>query len=257
LAVVVELVAQLNGQASFRLADGPLAARLRETVLGELDADTLELLAESAYDIQVTLDACDGAVRVLDCRMECAGAEHLAEVALADLSGRELHELSLRLQALIKARSAAGKGADGRVTSRRKADGDRYDILQASRKLKVTAEWLKSTIPCTGYRYADINGRKTMRDCYWSRELIDRLCTIKESRPRREDEAYVASACCDGDLGWSKEIVCSLRKPEPKTPRIEEKFVPRVKARVISREFVNVPAPKRKKKGEVTDGQPE
>lgn len=251
---MADLVEQLDGQASFRVTGGPLGARLREAVMAELDANTVESLADCDYDIFVSVDARDGAVSVIDCRLECEGAEHAAEVELAALSGRERHELSLRLQTLIEARSSAVKGAAGRVTIRRKAESDRYDILQATQKLRVTAEWLKSTIPCTGFRYEDTGGRKTMRDCFWSRELIDRLYTLKDSRPRRDDEHYVASACCEGDLDWAKEIIRSLRKPEPKTPQIKEKFVPRIKAQVISRQLVNEPAPKRKKSGLTGDG---
>jgi hypothetical protein len=252
LEAVAGLLEQLDGQAGFRLTGGPLGARLREAVMAELDADTVESLADRDYDIFVSIDAHGGAVSAIDCRLECDGAEYAAEVALADLSGRQLHELSLRLLALIEARLPAGRGAAGRVVIRRKSESDRYDILQATQKLKVTAEWLKSTIPCTGYGYEETGGRKAMRDCFWSRELIERLCRVKESRPRREDEQYVAGACCDGDLGWAKEIIRSLRKPEPKTPQIGEKFAPRIKSQVISRQFVNEPAPKRKKKGAET-----
>lgn len=251
---MAELLEQLDGQASFRLAGGALGARLREAVLAELDADTVESLADCDYDIFVSMDARDGTVSVIDCRLECEGAEYAAEVEVAALSGKELHELSLRLQALVEARSSAVKGAAARVTIRRKAESDRYDILQATQKLKVTAEWLKCVIPCAGYRYEDTGGRKTMRDCFWSRELIYRLCSLKDSRPRRDDEQYVAAACCDGDLGWARDIIRSLRKPEPKQPQIGEKFAPRIKAQVISRQFVNEPAPKRKKAGLAGDG---
>ena len=250
LEVVAGLLEQLNGHAGFRLAGGSLRARLRDAVVAELDADTVESLADRDYDIFVSIDAHDGAACVIDCRLECDGAEYVAEVPLVDLSARYLHELSVRLLELVEGLRPAGTGATGRVVIRRKAESDRYDLLQASQRLKVTAEWLKGTIPCTGYGYEGTGTGKTLRDYSWSRELIDRLCRIKESRPQREDERYLAETCCDGDHGWAKEIIRSLRKSQPKTTQVGDKFVPRMKAQVISRQFVNEPAPRRKKKGE-------
>jgi hypothetical protein len=244
---VVALLEQLGGEASFRLSGGRLGARLQEAILGELDADAVESLVVREHEIFVSID-CDGhGETVIDCRIECDGSEYVSEVSLSSLSGRPLHELTGRLLRLLEARRPAGPGVSGDVVVRRRAESDRCDIYLASQRLKVTADWLKGTLPCSGFTCDQVGGRKVIRDMFWSRELIDRLCRVKESRPRKEDEAYVAAACCDGDSAWAREIIRSLGRSNALAPRsAKDFFTPPRRAKIISRQFVNDQAARKK-----------
>ena len=245
---VVALVEQLGGEASFRLAGGRLGSWLQEAILGELDEDSVESLAGRDHEIFVGIDCGGDGEALLDCRMECDGNEYISEVPLSSLSGRLLHELAARLLRLVDARKPAGQGGGSEVVVRRRADSDRCDVYLASQRLKVTADWLKGTLPCSGFTCDEAGGRKAVREYYWSRELIDRLCRIKESRPRKEDEAYVAAACCDGDLPWAREIIRSLTRSNALAPRTAKEFFaqPR-RSKIISHQFVNDQAARKKK----------
>ncbi len=244
---VLALLAQLNGEVSFRLQEGPLWSWLREAVFEELDRDTVEILVGREDDVFVSISCQDGAETVIDCRIECDGAEHLAEVNLASLTGRHLHELADRLLRLLETRKPAGQGVDGDVVIRRRAVSDRYDIFQASQKLKVSADWLKGAIPCTEYHYDQVRGRTVIREYFWSRELIDRLARVKERRPAKDDIAYVAAACCDGDIEWAREIIRALGRSNALAPRSAGVFIPPRRTKIISRQFINDPSPRRKK----------
>lgn len=244
---VVAQLEQLGGHASFRLEEGHLRSGLQEAVFEELDADTVESLSQQEYDIFVNMDATVGTEIVIDCRVECDGAEYLSEISLSGLSGRLLHELSDRLLRLLEARKPAGSGVYGEVVIRRRPDSDRYDIYQATRMLQVSAEWLKSVIPCTEYHYDQVGGRKVIREYFWSRELIEKLCKLRESRPRHDDETYIARTCCEGDTAWAREILRSLSRSNALAPRSAKAFVPPKTARIISRQFVNDQTTRKKK----------
>ena len=87
------------------------------------------------------------------------------------------------------------------------------DIHQASQKLGCSLNVLKSKIPCTDYTYLEIDGIKEIKEYFWSKELIDRLCHIKLNGVNTEDVKYIAEECCYGDYKWAQEILASLGRP--------------------------------------------
>jgi len=77
----------------------------------------------------------------------------------------------------------------------------------------VTPQWLKSVVPCTDYSYDEIDGKKYIRDYFWSKELIENLFRIKGTKTTPEDLQYVAKECCEGDLDWARDLIARLKSP--------------------------------------------
>lgn len=95
--------------------------------------------------------------------------------------------------------------------------------MEAAGRLKVTPEWLKSVIPCTEYSYEEIDGKKYIREYYWSRELIERLLKIRSTKTTPEDLQYVAKECCEGDMDWARDLIGRLKSPNrPEPPPREQ-----------------------------------
>lgn len=100
------------------------------------------------------------------------------------------------------------------IVRRRMADG-MLTITQAAQGIGCSENFLKSRIPCTDYTYDEIDGKKIIRDYFWSQQLIDRLSQVKQHGVKAEDVKLIAEECCYGDCKWAEEMLASLARPKP------------------------------------------
>jgi len=67
-----------------------------------------------------------------------------------------------------------------------------------------------------------VDGKKIIREYYWSKELIERLFKIKSTKTTPEDLQYVAAECCEGDLEWARDLIARLKSPNRAEPAPRE-----------------------------------
>jgi hypothetical protein len=138
------------------------------------------------------------------------------------LSDDALEDLDGYLSRLVEATVPVEVEVSGKTVVRKVNESDHHEKGPASARLKVSPEWLKSVIPCTDYSYEEIEGKKYIREYYWSKELIERLLRIKSAKTTPEDLQYVASECCEGDLDWAKDLIARLKSPNRPEPMPKE-----------------------------------
>jgi len=218
LQTIEEYVKKSNGPVILRLTDGVLRDRLIGTALdGMPDEETDSDAMDQDLEIQLRLAHSDSTTQLSFSLL--TGTAHSGECAVSTLDEKALEDLVEYLSRLGEA-SRPPRGA-GRMVIKRKGEPDSYDKMGASSRLKVSPEWLKRIIPCSNYRYEEIDGRKIIHEYYWSVEFIENLFRIKNSKITPDDLRYVADQCCFGDMDWAKDLISRLKSPnraEP-TPR--------------------------------------
>lgn len=219
---ILDLLSRLHGHAYFRPDHGPLRERLTDAVLDALEGEAAEELS-GGFDLEVSIGRQDEDPQpMVMYNVDAPGVVHQGEIAVSDLSDREMDDLSGYLERLTPAAEPAEPAVQGKNVIRKKPEGDHHLKDAASARLKVSPEWLKSVIPCTDYSYDEIDGKKYIRDYYWSKDLIERLFKIKNSKTTPEDLQYVAKECCEGDTDWAKDLIARLKSPNRPEPAAKE-----------------------------------
>ena len=221
--IISTLLEQLHGHGYFRPEAGPLKARLTEAVLAVLEEDVLEGLSEQPIDLEVSVGRQEGDDEVvIGISVDLPGLSHASELPLKALADDALEDLAGYLARLVESSAPAVTAEEGKALLRKKMEADSHEQTAASARLKVTPQWLKSVIPCTDYSYDEIDGKKFIREYYWSKELIERLFKIKSSKTTPEDLQYVAKECCEGDLDWARDLIARLKSPNRAEPAPKE-----------------------------------
>jgi hypothetical protein len=216
LQKVNDLLAKLHGYAYFRPDAGPLKERLTGAVLEGVSADTAEQLAEAEFGLEVNVGQQEGEEEVtVGFKVDYPGVEYRSQVGLNVLSHIELEDLATYLTPKPEEQPCPPETATGaKCIVRKNNEDDEYlEKGAAASRLKVSPEWLKSVVPCTDYSYEEIEGKKYIREYFWSRELVEKLIRIKSSKTTPEDLQYVAKECCEGDLDWARDLIGRLKSP--------------------------------------------
>jgi len=208
---MIELLKNLVAAVSFRPEEGPFRAALVAKILADADEERAELFSAGNCDIKVTISQHtqqEGFIRFL-------AVSDLGEQSLeCDLSGlNELESADLREQVLLQTpeHRPGVSGGNTKVIVRKASSTGMYTQQQSADKLGCSGEFIKNRIPCTDYSYDEIDGKKVLREYYWSQSLIDRLLQIKQAGSKPEDVKYIATECCYGDCTWAEELLTSLR----------------------------------------------
>jgi hypothetical protein len=213
-AIISNLLRQLHGHGYFRPETGPLKARLTESVLETLDSDALEQLSEQPIDFEVSIGFQEGEETVIiGVSVQHPDLTHTSELALVALAEDALEDLAGYLTRLVENATPVEASASDKALLRKKMEEESHEQTSASTRLKVSPQWLKSVIPCTDYSYDEIDGKKFIREYYWSKELIERLFKIKCTKTTPDDLQYVAQECCEGDLDWARDLIARLKSP--------------------------------------------
>jgi hypothetical protein len=224
LETIIDHIANKPGFAYFRPEPGPLRERLTRLALDSLPPEQAQPLSQRPLEIEVSVGRQEGdAEATLEFRVDDPQFGRPAPVALELLSEAELADLAAYLPPRTEQSSAPVAAPDGELATQQDGTGHHLQASAAAR-LKVSPEWLKSVVPCTDYSYEEIDGKKYIREYFWSRELIERLFRIKSSKTTPEDLQYVAKECCDGDLDWAKDLIARLKSPNrPEAAREQQK----------------------------------
>lgn len=219
---VSELLSTLHGHAYFRPKEGPLFRSLSERVLDEAEGELAEELARG-FDLEVSVGRHEGAGGAM-VSFSVDGPDELydGEIALNELPDDALEDLAGYLARQAEEAMPPEPAVAGKNVVRRRPEGDHHQKDAASARLKVSPEWLKSVIPCTDYSYDEIDGKKYIRDYFWSKELIERLFKIKCTKITPEDLQYVADECCEGDMDWARDLIARLKSPNRPEPAAKE-----------------------------------
>lgn len=214
LSSVFELLDRLHGHGYFRPEAGALKARLTEALLSGAGSELAGHQADRPWDLEVSIGRQEGEEEVtIGIKVAHQGGSHDAELPLKLLAEDELEDLSRYLSRLVEAEPPAPSSEPATGATHRPSLPDSHQEGPASARLKVSPQWLKSVVPCTDYSYDEIDGKKIIRDYYWSKELIERLFKIKSSKTTPDDLQYVAKECCEGDLEWAKDLIARLKSP--------------------------------------------
>ena len=214
LETITNQLASLHGHAYFRPQKGPLRERLTQQVLDTASGELAEELAEGGFGLEVSIGNHEGdGQQAISFSVERPGVVFNSQLTLGLLGEEALEDLAGYLLRLCKEATPAESAANGKTLSRKKPEGDFHEKGAASARLKVSPEWLKRVIPCTDYSYDEIDGKKYIREYYWSKEMIERLFKIKSTKTTPEDVQYVAQECCEGDLEWARDLIARLKSP--------------------------------------------
>lgn len=216
LQKVTDQLGQLHGHAYFRVEAGALKECLTGIILEAVEGDLAEQLADGAFDLEVSIGIQEGDNEpTVDFRVDRPGVVYRSDTPVSRLSAAAMDDLASFLERLAQQSPVVQESASPSTIVRKKQDHDHdhHDKEAAAARLKVTPQWLKSVVPCTEYSYDEIDGKKYIREYYWSRELIERLFKIKSSKTTPEDLQYVAAECCDGDPDWARDLIARLKSP--------------------------------------------
>jgi hypothetical protein len=221
LETITDHLAKLHGYAYFRPQDGPLRERLTQAVLDAVEGELAEELSEGGFDLEVSIGRQEGdSEATVSFSVDRPGVVYTSQIAMTLLADAALEDLAGYLARLEE--NAAPAEATGKTLVRKKPETDHHEKASASARLKVSPEWLKSVIPCTEYSYDEIDGKKYIREYYWSKELIERLFKIKCTKTTPEDLQYVAKECCEGDLDWARDLIARLKSPNRPEPAAKD-----------------------------------
>jgi hypothetical protein len=214
LETISDLLSRLHGHAYFRPEGGPLMESLTQAVLDAVDGELAEELSEGDFDIEVSIGRQEGESELtLDLSVDRPGVVHTSQIALTRLADAALEDLAGYLTRLAEAAAPIEASVAGGNVVRKKPEGEHHEKEAASARLKVSPEWLKSVVPCTDYSYDEIDGKKFIREYYWSKDLIERLFRIKSTKTTPEDLQFVADECCEGDQDWARDLIARLKSP--------------------------------------------
>lgn len=223
LNTISDRLSVLHGHVYFRPEAGPLLERLTNAVLDSLDGELAEELAEGGFGLEVSVGRQDGdGEPVLSLKVDRPGVSHGVQLAVSGLTDAEQEDLAGYLGRLAADAAPVEPAPAGKNVVRKRVEGDHHEKGAASARLKVSPEWLKSVVPCTDYSYDEIDGKKYIREYYWSKDLIERLFRIKSTKTTPEDLQFVAQECCEGDLDWARDLIARLKSPNRPEPAAKD-----------------------------------
>jgi len=214
---MIELLKNLVAAVTFWPEEGPLRAVLVAKALAEADAERAELFSAENSDIKVAISRHtqeEGFFRFLV--VSDLGEQSLV-CELSGLSEPERADLREQLSRQTLEQRPVVSAGGAKVIVRKASASGMYTQQQAADKLSCSREFLKSRIPCTDYSYDEIDGKKELREYYWSQTLIDRLQKIKQAGAKPDDVSFIAAECCYGDTAWAEDLLASLR-PKADSP---------------------------------------
>ena len=213
-------LAKLHGHAYFRVVeDGPLKEFLTQAILEAVEGEIVEELSERPFDLEVTIGQQEGdGEPLIGYSLDHPSLVYRSEKCVSQLADPALEDLARYLARMVEQALPPETAAAGTNLVRKKQEHDHHEKEAAAARLKVSPQWLKSVVPCTEYSYDEIDGKKYIREYFWSRELIERLFKIKSTKTTPEDLQYVAKECCDGDLEWAKDLIARLKSPNRPEP---------------------------------------
>uniref|UniRef100_C6E847 Uncharacterized protein n=1 Tax=Geobacter sp. (strain M21) TaxID=443144 RepID=C6E847_GEOSM len=220
---VTSQLAQLHGHAYFRVDEGPLKESIARIILDDVEEDLAELLSGSSFGLEVSVGQQEGESEpTVNYSVDHPGVVYRSEIGLSRLTDEALEDLAQNLDRMLQGDAQAQQKPASGTVLRKKQDHDHHEQDAAATRLKVSTQWLKSVVPCTDYSYEEIDGKKYIREYYWSRELIENLVRIKSTKTTPEDLQYVAKECCEGDLDWAKDLIARLKSPNRPEPAPKE-----------------------------------
>lgn len=216
-------LAQLHGHAYFRVDEGPLKESITKEILDDVEGDLAEQLSDSSFGLEVSVGQQEGESEpTVSYSVDRPGVVYRSEIALSRLDVEALEDLAKYLRRMLQEEEPAQEKPASGTVLRKKQEHDHHEQDAAAARLKVSPQWLKSVVPCTDYSYDEIDGKKYIREYYWSRDLIENLVRIKSTKTTPEDLQYVAKECCDGDLDWAKDLISRLKSPNRPEPAPKE-----------------------------------
>jgi hypothetical protein len=215
---------QDKSSISFQLSEGPLLNRLmnlyqdnvyfdeiHEQIDDELNLDEFVLIVtlsqeSSSSDVNIKFDI----TKIDSNEMNYSSGiyrKQLTENELADLVQQINYHIS-------KSEQEHFVPSNNKVLRRKKKTRKLYRVNEASKKLRVSPDWLKLSLPCS--ESDNLSKKKDAHkhlEYYWSKKLINQLYVIKTaSKVKKEYYDYVSKECCFGDIQWAKDIISELRK---------------------------------------------
>ena len=216
-------LAKLHGHAYFRPEEGPLKESLTREILDGVEGELAELLSGACFGLEVNVGVQEGESEpAVGYSVDYPGVAHSSEIPLSRLDDQALKDLAGYLDRLVQQTPQAEEGAAAAAVVRKKLDHDHHEKEAAAARLKVSPQWLKSVVPCTDYSYDEIDGKKYIREYYWSKELIERLFKIKTTKTTPDDLQYVAKECCEGDVDWARDLIARLKSPNRPEPAAKD-----------------------------------
>lgn len=218
LETITEHLTALQGQAYFKPGPGPLRERLAQEMSNS--GEVAEAVSVSDQALEVSVFRHEGGP-VISFGADRPDAVQTFKLGVGALDQEALQDLAAYLGELGK---QAAEAAAAEKEQAQKSEFADYHVKEtASARLKVSPDWLKRVVPCTDYSYEEIDGRKYIREYYWSKPLIERLFKIKSTKTTPEDLQYVAKECCDGDMDWARDLIAKLKSPNrPDSPAKEQ-----------------------------------
>ncbi|UFS69913.1 hypothetical protein LPW11_18750 [Geomonas sp. RF6] len=202
LEQIAECLEKLQGEAYLQLKEGPL----KETLLNAAAEEDPSVAQAAEFEVVLAAREGDG-VPLVALRFGREGEMRRCEVAASDLQSEALDEISSQLGHLAEREEGVAVAA-----SPEEEEGeDTFGIVAAANRLRVSAAWLKSVVPCTYYTYEEIDGRKKIKEYFWSRELIRILHQLRSKKAAPQEVEFIAQHCCEGDIAWSREIIGRLK----------------------------------------------
>ena len=215
---IVELTAMLKKIATditFRPEDGAFRTKLADKVIADSDAEATELFSAATSDIVVSISSHtvkDGTIRF---QVSSDQGEQSLQCDLSELNDDECSDLGTQLSRLAVVQQTPLTQGNPKTLVRNKMAAGMLTINQAAQGVGCSESFLKSRIPCTDYTYDEVDGKKVIREYFWSQQLIDRLSQIKTNGAKTEDVKQIAEECCYGDCKWAEELLASLARPKP------------------------------------------
>lgn len=214
---IVELTAMLKKFAAditFRPDDGAFRTKLAETVIADADEEVTELFSAASSDIVVSISRHTFEEGIIRFQVSSDQGEQSLQCDLAELTAAERSDLGAQLTRLA-AEQQSPLTLHPKTFVRNKIAAGMLTIYQAAQRVGCSESFLKSRIPCTDYTYDEVDGKKVIREYFWSHQLIDRLSQIKQNGAKTEDVKQIADECCYGDCKWAEELLSSLARPKP------------------------------------------
>ncbi|GAW66280.1 hypothetical protein GPEL0_01f1571 [Geoanaerobacter pelophilus] len=216
-------LALLHGHAYFRVDEGPLKESITRVILDDAAGDLAEQLSDSSFGLELSVGQQEGESEpTLSYSVDHPGVVYRSEMPLSRLDAEALEDLAKYLGRMLQKEDPAQEKPTSGTVVRKKQEHDHHEQDAAAARLKVSPQWLKSVVPCTEYSYDEIDGKKYIREYYWSRDLIENLVRIKSTKTTPEDLQYVAKECCEGDLDWAKDLIARLKSPNRPEPAPKE-----------------------------------
>lgn len=218
LTEVVELTDLLKKIASditFRPDDGAFRTKLATTAIADADEEFTEHFSADSSDIVVSISGHTFEEGILLFQVISDQGEQSLQCDLEELNTEERSDLAVQLSRLAAEQESPGSQGPAKTFIRRKMAAGMLTINQAAQGIGCSESFLKSKIPCTDYTYDEIDGKKIIREYFWSPQLIERLAQIKLNGVKTDDVKQIAEECCYGDCKWAEEILVSLARPKP------------------------------------------